>query len=86
VSDDGQGVPSKEAAQLFFGERPRVHALRLLQRRLQGLFGPSFGLEVRSELGEGTTVTMRIPLRKTFAVGLVSSGVMASDLHQLASN
>jgi two-component system sensor histidine kinase LytS len=86
VSDDGQGVPSKEVAQLFFGERPRVHALRLLQRRLQGLFGPSFGLEVRSELGEGTTVTMRIPLRKTFAVGSVSSGVMASDLHQLASN
>ncbi|MBV8413867.1 MAG: histidine kinase, partial [Verrucomicrobia bacterium] len=70
VSDDGQGVPSKEVAQLFFGERPRVHALGLLQRRLQGLFGPSFGLEARSEIGEGTTVTMRIPLRKTFAVGL----------------
>ena len=86
VSDDGQGVPSKEVAQLFFGERPRVHALGLLQRRLQGLFGPSFGLEARSEIGEGTTVTMRIPLRKTFAVGLVSSGVMAPDLHQLASN
>ncbi|MBV8351436.1 MAG: histidine kinase, partial [Verrucomicrobia bacterium] len=86
VSDDGQGVPSKEVAQLFFGERPRVHALGLLQRRLQGLFGPSFALEARSEIGEGTTVTMRIPLRKTFAVGLISSGVMPPDLHQLASN
>ena len=68
VRDDGQGVPSKEVEQLFFAERPRVHALVLLRRRLQGLFGHSFQLEVRSEIGEGTTVTMRIPLRKPRAV------------------
>jgi two-component system sensor histidine kinase LytS len=66
VSDDGQGVPSTEVEQLFFAERQRVHALTLLRRRLQGLFGRSFQLEVRSEIGEGTTVTMRIPLRKRF--------------------
>jgi two-component system, LytTR family, sensor kinase len=64
VSDDGQGVPSTGVEQLFFAERPRVHALALLRRRLQGLFGRSFQLEVRSEIGEGTTVTMRIPLRE----------------------
>src|SRR5258708_38163068 len=63
VSDDGQGVPSTEVEQLFFAERQRVHALTLLRRRLQGLFGRSFQLEVRSEVGQGTTVTMRIPLR-----------------------
>jgi two-component system sensor histidine kinase LytS len=63
VSDDGQGVPSAEVEQLFFGERPRVHALVLLRRRLQGLFERSFQLEVRSGVGEGTTVTMRIPLQ-----------------------
>jgi two-component system sensor histidine kinase LytS len=62
VSDDGQGVPSAEIEHLFFAERPRVHALVLLRRRLQGLYGRSFQLEVRSEIGEGTTVTMRIPL------------------------
>jgi two-component system LytT family sensor kinase len=61
VSDDGQGVPSTEVEQLFFAERPRVHALVLLRRRLQGLFGNSFQLEVRSEVGAGTTVTMRNP-------------------------
>jgi two-component system sensor histidine kinase LytS len=64
VSDDGQGVPSAEIEQRFFAQRPKVHALGLLRRRLQGLFGGSFQLEVRSEIGEGTTVTMRIPLRK----------------------
>jgi two-component system sensor histidine kinase LytS len=62
VSDDGQGVSSTEIEKVFFAERPRVHALVLLRRRLQGLFGRSFQLEVRSEVGEGTMVTLRIPL------------------------
>jgi LytS/YehU family sensor histidine kinase len=51
VGDDGRGVPSTEVQQLFFAERPRVHALVLIRRRLQGLFGRSFQLEVRSEPG-----------------------------------
>jgi two-component system sensor histidine kinase LytS len=63
VSDDGQGVPSTEVERVFFAVRPRVHALSLLRRRLQGLFGRSFQLEVRSEVGQGTTVTMRIPVQ-----------------------
>ena len=32
VRDDGQGVPSTEVEQVFFAERPRVHALVLLRR------------------------------------------------------
>ena len=80
VSDDGQGVPAAEIEHLFFAERPRVHALVLLRRRLQGLFGQSFQLEARSEIGEGTTVTMRIPLRKRFGVGLLSPRAVTSDL------
>jgi LytS/YehU family sensor histidine kinase len=63
VRDDGQGVPSREVAHVFFEERPQVHALMLLRRRLHGLFGRSFQLEVRSEIGEGTTVTMRTPFK-----------------------
>jgi two-component system sensor histidine kinase LytS len=74
VSDDGQGVPSAEVERLFFEERPRVHALVLLRRRLQGLFGRSFQLEVRSEIGAGTTVTMRVPLRQRLGVGAESQG------------
>jgi LytS/YehU family sensor histidine kinase len=64
VSDDGQGVPSTEIEQHFFAESQGIHALTLLRRRLQGLFGSSFQLEVRSAIGKGTTVTMRTPLRK----------------------
>ena len=63
VSDDGQGVPAAEVEQVFFANRQPVHALVLLRRRLQGLFGRSFQLAVPSEIGEGTTVSMRIPLQ-----------------------
>jgi LytS/YehU family sensor histidine kinase len=85
VSDDGEGVRSTEIENVFFAERRRVHALALLRRRLQGLFGRSFQLEVRSEIGEGTTVTMRIPMRKQSGIGLESQGAITSDLRELAS-
>ena len=84
VIDDGQGVPSTEVERLFFGERPRVHALVLLRRRLRGLFGRSFQLEVRSEIGAGTTVIMRIPFRKRLAVNLESPRAITSELSELA--
>ena len=86
VSDDGQGVASTEIEHLFFAERPRVHALVLLRRRLQGLFGRSFRLEVHSEIGEGTTVTMRIPLPKTFRVGAEPPRAISCELRELALN
>ena len=76
VTDDGQGVASTEVEPLFFAERPRVRALVLLRRRLQGLFGGSFRLVVRSEVGKGTTVTICIPLRKQFGVGRESAGAI----------
>ena len=75
VSDDGQGVPSTEVEHLFFAEHSRVHALVLLRRRLHGLFGRSFQLEVCSEVGEGTAVTMRIPLRKRSEISLNRGGL-----------
>ena len=74
VSDDGKGVPFAKIEQLFFAEGTRAHALGLLRRRLQGLYGRSFQLKVRSEIGEGTTVTMRIPLEWRSAVRFESPG------------
>ncbi len=61
-------------------------ALTLLRRRLQGLFGRSFQFEVRSEIGEGTTVTMRIPLRERFGDDLESPGPITSELRELVSH
>jgi LytS/YehU family sensor histidine kinase len=64
VRDDGKGIPSSEVEQVFFAVRPRVHALSLLRRRLRALFGGSFRLDIRSEVGLGTRVMMRIPLTR----------------------
>lgn len=86
VSDDGEGVPPAEVEQVFFAERPGAHALVVLRRRLQGLFGRSFRLEVQSEVGQGTTVTLRIPLRKRFEGPLEWPGTITSDLRQLPSH
>jgi LytS/YehU family sensor histidine kinase len=83
VSDDGQGVPATQVEQLFFAERQPVHALTLLRRRLQTLFGRSFQLEVRSEIGEGTTVTMRVPLQTQFEVRGRSLETMAPETCQV---
>jgi LytS/YehU family sensor histidine kinase len=83
VSDNGEGVSSTEVERVFFAVGPRVHALVLLRRRLQGLFGRSYQLEVRSEVGDGATVTLRIPLR--FEVANASLEEVGADTGQLAS-
>jgi two-component system, LytTR family, sensor kinase len=84
VSDDGQGVPSKQVERVFFETRPQVHALELLRRRLQGLFGHSFRLEVSSKVGQGTTVTVSIPLRMRFEVAGRSFEGMTANSSRLA--
>jgi LytS/YehU family sensor histidine kinase len=85
ISDDGQGVPAMEVERVFFAVRPRVHALALLRRRLQGLFGRSFRLEVCSNVGQGTTVTMSIPLRRRFDITEESMEAIAPEPRRLAS-
>lgn len=84
VSDDGQGVRSNQVEKVFFATRPQVHALELLRRRLQGLFGRSFRLEVSSEVGQGTTVTVSIPLRMRFEVAGRSLEGMTANTSRLA--
>src|SRR5262249_43248971 len=86
VSDDGWGVPSIEVEHIFFAERERVHALVLLRRRWQGLYGRSLQLEAGSEIGEGTTMTVRIPLRKRFGASSEPPIVISSEFRELAPN
>jgi two-component system, LytTR family, sensor kinase len=84
VSDDGRGVPAADVEKVFFGNRSEVHAMALLRRRLQGLYHNAFRLEVRSELEHGTTVTMRIPLRKGAGIPLKSCDDTVPDFYYLA--
>jgi two-component system, LytTR family, sensor kinase len=84
VSDDGRGVPSTDVEKVFFGDRSEVHAMALLRRRLQGLYHTSFRLEVRSEIDHGTTVTMRIPLRRGCGVPQQAADDAVCDFYHLA--
>lgn len=84
VSDDGLGVPSADVEKIFFGNRTEVHAMALLRRRLQGLYHNSFRLEVRSEVEHGTTVTMRIPLRRGSGISQKSIDDAVCDFYRLA--
>jgi two-component system, LytTR family, sensor kinase len=85
VSDDGKGVPSTKVKKIFFAARPRMHALELLRRRLQGLFGRAFCLEVCSEIGQGTIVTVRIPLPPSFKVAEGSMEPIMANPHRFAA-
>jgi len=84
VSDDGKGVPSTEVEKIFFASRPQMHALELLRRRLEGLYGRAFCLEVCSEIGQGTLVTVRIPLRPGFKVVEGSLESVMANPHRFA--
>lgn len=68
VRDDGPGVPAAQVERVFFAVHSRVNALSLLRRRLDGLFGGSFWFDVFSDIGQGTTVTMRIPLQTQLGI------------------
>jgi len=81
-SDDGQGVPSGEVEQRFFGERARSTYWGCYDVGCKNCSGARFSwrLEVHSEIGEGTTVTMRIPLRKQLEVGLEAKRATSSEV------
>ena len=83
ISDDGQGVPAAEVERVFFARRPQVHALGLLRQRLLALFGRSFNLEVISDIGQGTTTILRIPLRRRLRTARKSSESVTSDPGQV---
>lgn len=85
ISDDGQGVPLADVEKIFFSGHSQVHSLELLRRRLHGLFGRSFRLQVSSQVGNGTTVTLSIPLRMQFEVSGRSFETDAATPGHLAS-
>ncbi|WP_168928796.1 sensor histidine kinase [Paenibacillus dokdonensis] len=70
VEDNGSGL-SDDIRQLIYEklhEEPELAGdkhigLRNIHRRLQILFGENYGLEIESELGIGTKITMKLPLQ-----------------------
>lgn len=68
VYDDGVGIPQERMGQLIKmqnTQKGRNIGIANVHRRLQLFFGDAFGLEVQSELGQYTHVTVRIPYTYT---------------------
>lgn len=64
IEDDGVGIPAERLAQVIepgYGTGLGI-GLSNIDRRLRGLYGPDFGLQIESADGRGTRVLLRIPL------------------------
>ncbi len=64
VTDNGPGIPEELLNRLIQGEiKPKGSGMGLLNidNRIKLIFGAEYGLCITSELGEGTTVLIRIP-------------------------
>lgn len=70
VTDDGAGIAPDKLAELqhiLGGEQPAEEssfALRNINSQIKIAYGAQYGIEMESSLGEGTKVTMTIPLTK----------------------
>jgi LytS/YehU family sensor histidine kinase len=62
-TDNGTGTPETDAGRGFFSKRKQLAELTRLRRQLRELFGKPFKLEMRSEVGVGTTATLALPLQ-----------------------
>ena len=68
VIDDGMGMNAARADAALTGASDATAAvtgigLSNVQARLRGTFGEDYGLRIESQLGRGTTVTMKLPKR-----------------------
>ena len=64
VSDDGVGMDGAMVERLVSGAEESDDSIGLCNviKRIRTLYGEPYGLTIRSELGEGTTIAIRLPI------------------------
>ncbi len=66
ISDDGVGIPEEILSTILTGSTSKSSGTHIAivntHRRLQILYGNTYGLSYESTVGEGTEVTVRIPM------------------------
>jgi two-component system sensor histidine kinase YesM len=63
VEDNGSGMTEEQVAELFVNDGTDQHGIGVknVNDRIKIYFGDKYGISVRSELDEGTCVTIRVP-------------------------
>lgn len=67
VEDNGIGISKEKLEELLGESKTKSVGLRNIHKRMQALYG--HGLEIESAPGQGTRVTISIPMRKSQEVG-----------------
>ncbi len=85
VSDDGVGIPSEKMPTILSGTGQSTSggtniAIYNTHRRLQILYGSSYGLTYYSEPGKGTEVQIRIPAQKEYHNPYMNTQPLQSDV------
>ncbi len=63
ISDDGCGFDVKENFLKQLSDKSKYHiGIKKTHNRLKMIYGEKYGLEIKSEIGKGTTVTISVPI------------------------
>ena len=74
VSDDGEGIDEEKLKQVRKGlrsaytENGRHIGLYNVNKRITLVYGETYGVEIESEYGKGTTITLKLQLVKDEAL------------------
>ena len=71
VEDDGVGMTQEQCTDLLaylneydFDKESAHFGLASVHQRLKLYYGPEYGLEIQTEPGKGTSITLRLPLSR----------------------
>jgi two-component system sensor histidine kinase YesM len=63
IEDNGEGMSDEQIHSLMTADRSNDHyGIKNINERIQLLFGKEFGLQFQSSIGNGTIVTISLPL------------------------
>lgn len=89
ISDDGVGIPSEKMPTILTGTGQSDSggtniAIYNTHRRLQILYGNSYGLSYSSEPGKGTEVQIRIPAQKEYHTPYMNTQTKSDEVPTLS--
>ena len=61
VEDNGVGM-EEEVAKTIITQKSKGYGVRNVNERIKLIYGQEYGLDIKSKVGEGTTITVKLPI------------------------